>query len=136
MIHRNLTVALATAGVYIGGALALKAAEKAGLLPPDTGVRALQVFSGLVLAVYANFLPKTLGSFRDPVSAMRMEQVLRVSGWAYMLGGLGFAVTSLLPLPDAIPLAVLGTATAYVLGYSAWAFMEHGPGEGPSRLDV
>ena len=45
-------------------------------------------------------------------------------------------MTSLLPLPDAIPLAVLGTATAYVLGYSAWAFMEHGPGEGPSRLDV
>jgi hypothetical protein len=93
-------------------------------------VRALQVFSGLVLAVYANFLPKTLGTFREPMSAMRMEAVLRVSGWAFMLGGLGYALTSLLPLPDTVPIALLGTATAYVLGYSAWAYLEHGPRKG------
>ena len=124
MIHRNTKVALVTAGVYLAGAYALKRAEVSGLLPHGTGVRALQVFSGLVLAVYANFLPKTLGTFRDPMSAMRMEQVLRASGWAFMLGGLGFAVTSLLPLPEEVPIAVLGAATAYVLGYSAWAFME------------
>lgn len=130
MIHRNLAIALVTAGTYIGGAFALKAAEKAGVLPPDAAGRALQVFSGLTLAVYANFLPKTLGTYRDPASAQRMEQVLRVSGWAYMLGGLAFAATSLLPRPDAVPIALLGTATAYVLGYSVWAFMEHTPGKG------
>ncbi|WP_372784416.1 hypothetical protein [Phenylobacterium sp.] len=130
MIHRNLTVALVTAGVYVGGAFALKSAERAGYLPPDSAGRALQVFSGLVLAAYANFLPKTLGTFRNPESAIRMEQVLRVSGWTYMLAGLAFAITSLLPISDTIPLALLGTATAYVLGYSAWAFMEHGPRKG------
>ena len=130
MIHRNTKVALVTAGVYLAGAYALKSAERSGLLPPGTGVRALQVFSGLVLAVYANFLPKTLGTFRDPMSAMRMEAVLRVSGWAFMLGGLGFALTSLPPLPEEVPLAVLGAATAYVLGYSAWAFMEPPRGKG------
>ena len=130
MTQRNMTVALATAGVYIGGALALKAAEKAGFASHDTAVRALQVFSGLTLAVYANFLPKTLGAFRNPAQAMRMEQVLRVSGWAYMAGGLAYAVTSILPLPDAVPIALLGTATAYVLGYSAWAFLEHDPSKG------
>lgn len=125
MIHRNLAISLATAGTYIAGALALKAAERAGLLAHDIAPRALQVFSGLILAVYANFLPKTLGTFRDPMSAMRMESVMRVSGWAYMLGGLAFAVTSLPPLPEAVPIAALGTATAYALGYAAWAFMEH-----------
>ena len=124
MIHRNTAIALVTAGAYVGGALALKAAEKAGLFPHETSVRALAVFSGLVLAVYANFLPKTLGVFRDRISAQRMEQVLRASGWAFMLGGAGYALTSLLPLPDAVPLALLGSATAYVVGYSAWAFME------------
>ena len=50
MTQRNMTVALATAGVYIGGALALKAAEKAGFASHDTAVRALQVFSGLIYA--------------------------------------------------------------------------------------
>jgi hypothetical protein len=130
MIHRNTAIALVTAGAYIGGALALKAMEKSGWFSHDTAVRALQVFSGLALAVYANFLPKTLGTFRDLISAQRMEQVLRVSGWAFMIGGVGYALTSLLPLPDAVPTAILGTATAYVLGYTAWAFMEHGPRKG------
>ena len=36
---------------------------------------------------------------------------------------MGFALTSLLPLPFEVPIAVLGSATAYVLGYSVWAFM-------------
>jgi hypothetical protein len=110
--------------------LALKAAQRSGLLPHDVGDRAFQAFIGLTLAVYANFLPKSLGTFRNAASAMRMEAVLRVSGWAYMLGGLAFAVTSLLPLPYMVPIALLGTATAYVLGYSVWAFMEHGPDKG------
>ena len=124
MIHRNLAVALITAATYLGGALALKAAEKAGFMSHDTTVRAICVFSGLQLAVYANFLPKTLGTFRNPMAAMRMQAVMRVNGWAFVLGGLGYALVSLLPLPDTVGLALLGGATAYVLGYSAWAFME------------
>lgn len=127
MIHKNLRIALVTAGTYIVGALALKAAEKAGFLSHDAMLRALQVFNGLALAAYANFLPKRLGTFRNPATAMRMEAVLRVSGWAFMLGGLAFAAASLLPLPSDAAIALLGTATAYVLGYSAWAFLEHGP---------
>ena len=122
MIHKNLAVALIAAATYIGGAFALKAVEKAGLMSHADTIRAFQVFSGLGLAVYANFLPKSLGRFRDPASAMRMEAVLRVSGWAYMLGGLGYAVTSLLPLPLEVSVAVLGSATAYAVGYAAFAF--------------
>jgi hypothetical protein len=122
MINRNLAIALISAGSYIAGALALKAAEKAGLMSHADTVRAFQVFSGVGLAVYANFLPKSLGRFRDPAAAMRMEAVLRVSGWAYMLGGVGYAVTSLLPLPLEVSVAVLGSATAYAVGYAAFAF--------------
>jgi hypothetical protein len=122
-IHRNLAVALIAAGGYLAGAFALKLAERAGYLPPEMAGRALQVFNGLALAVYGNFLPKTVGNVRNPAHALCMQAVLRVSGWAFMLGGLGFALTSLLPLPVEVPLAVLGSATAYVLGYSVWAFM-------------
>jgi hypothetical protein len=130
MINRNLAISLVTASVYLGGAFALKSAERAGFLPPDLTERLFGVFIGLTLAVYANFLPKSLGSFRNPASAMCMEQVLRVSGRVYVVGGLGYALTSLLPLPTMLPIALLGTATAYVLGYSAWAFLQSAPGEG------
>ena len=129
MIHRNLAVALITAATYLGGALALKAAEKAGFMSHDTTVRAICVFSGLQLAVYANFLPKTVGNVSNPVAAACMQSVLRVSGWAYMLGGLAFAVTNLLLVPYPVPAILLGVATAYVLGYSVWAFMERAPGK-------
>lgn len=130
MLHKNLRTALIAAGGYLVGAFALKLAEKAGYLPQDAAARALQVFNGLALAVYANFLPKTLGNFRNPAQALCMEQVLRVSGWAFMLGGLGFAITSLLPVREEVPLAVLGSATAYVLGYSIWAFFVRWPSKG------
>jgi len=126
-IHRNLATALIAAGGYIAGALLLKLVEKGGYISHDAAVRALAVFNGLALATYANFLPKSIGKFKDPASALCMESVLRVSGWAFMLGGLAFAITSLLPVPDTVPLALLATATAYVLGYSIWAFM------GPAR---
>ncbi len=128
-IHRNLAVALIAAGGYLAGVFVLKLAEKAGYLPHGTAAKAVQVFNGLALAIYANFLPKTVGNVRNPAHALCMQAVLRVSGWAFMLGGLGFAAASLLPVPFEVPVAILGSATAYVLGYSAWAFMEAGKGK-------
>jgi hypothetical protein len=123
-IHRNSAVALIAAGGYIAGAFALKFAEKAGYLSHDTAVRALPVFNGLAIAIYGNFLPKTVGRVRNPAQAIRMQAALRASGWAFMLGGAGYAVANLLPLPFEVSIAILSSATAYVLGYSAWAFME------------
>lgn len=133
MIYRNAGVGLALGAGYIAGALALKAAEKAGFLGHAVAAQALQVFTGLALAVYANFIPKNLGTFRSPMAALRMQQVLRVSGWTFTMGGLAFAVASLLPVPDAVPLALLSAATAYVLGYSGRAFMECSASDGAPR---
>ena len=133
MIHRNLAVTLGWAGGYAAGVVALQAAEAAGFLPHDG--RPVAVFTGIILALYANYLPKALGKLGDAETAMRWQSVLRVSAWGYTVGGLAFAVTSLLPLPEAVPLSIIGAATAYVLGYSAWAFMERPSGSQP-RLDA
>jgi len=123
-MQRKQAMALVLAAGYIAAALALKLAEKAGYLPHGAAVRALQALTGVSLAVYANFLPKRIQAIREPMMAMRMQSVLRVSGWAFMLGGLGYAAASLLPFADAIGLAVLSAATAYVLGYTGWAYVE------------
>ena len=123
-MHRNSAIALVAAGSYIAGVFAIKLAERAGHLPPETAARAAQVFSGVALAVYSNVIPKSIGKFRSPMAALRMQQVLRRCGWVFTVAGLAFAITSLLPLPDAVPYAILSAATAYVLGYSGRAFME------------
>jgi hypothetical protein len=123
-MHRNTAIALVAAGSYIAGVFAIKVAERGGYLPPDTAQRAAQVFSGVALAVYSNAMPKSVGKFRSPMAAMRMQQVLRVGGWTFTVGGLAFAIASLLPIHDGIPYALLSAATAYVLGYSAKAFLE------------
>lgn len=127
MINRTIGVTLVAAVGYLAFALALKAAEKAGYLSHDAVVRAVAVLTGLGLAIYANFLPKdirSIGTIRNPVVAMRLQSVRRVCGWAFTLGGLAYALTSLAPLPDTVPLVLLGGTFAYALGYTGWAIME------------
>jgi hypothetical protein len=130
--NKRLTLSLAAAGLFLAAAVALKLAEKAGLVSHELAVRLLQVFTGLALAVYANFIPKSLKAFRDPAAAYRAQASLRVAGWSFTLGGLGYALASALPIPDTVALAILGTATAYVLGYVAWAVVTCPPPEGGS----
>ncbi|WP_394760515.1 hypothetical protein [Phenylobacterium sp.] len=122
MIARRLTQSLIAAAVLLAAALGLKFAERGGLVSHDMALRAVQALIGLGLAVYANVMPKRLGRFRNPAAAQRAQAALRTGGWAFTLGGLGYAVTSLLPVPDLVPVILLSTATAYVLGYAAWAF--------------
>jgi hypothetical protein len=121
MNSNRVIPSLVTAVAFIGLAVALKFAEKGGLISHETSVRAFQVVSGLTLAVYANFIPKKLGVFRNAVAAELSQSVLRTGGMAFMLGGLGYALTSALPVPGLLPVIILGTATAYVLGYAVWA---------------
>lgn len=122
MIARRLTQALIAAGVFMAASRGLKLAEHGGLMSHEMALRWFQALIGLALAVYANFIPKNLGTFRNPAAAQRAQSALRTGGWAFMLGGLGYAVTSVLPVPDVVPMILLSTGTAYVLGYTAWAF--------------
>ena len=121
MIARRLTQAMIAAGLLLAAAWGLKLAERGGLVSHDMALRWFQALIGLGLAVYANFIPKSLGTFRNPAAAQRAQSALRTGGWAFMLGGLGYAVTSVLPVPDLVPVILLSTATAYVLGYAIWA---------------
>jgi len=50
--NTRLTLSLAAAGGFLAAALALKLAEKDGLMSHETAVRVLQVLTGLALAVY------------------------------------------------------------------------------------
>ena len=132
MIARHLPQAMIAAGLFLAAAWGLKLAERGGLINHEMALRSVQALIGLGLAVYANFIPKRLGAFRNPAAARRAQSALRTGGWAFMLGGLGYAVTSMLPVPDLVPVILLSTATAYVLGYAIWAFATCPPANDPS----
>ncbi len=122
MIRRDITIALALATLYLLVAGGLKYAARMDFIGVEVATRATQVIMGLALAVYANFIPKNLGAFRNSASAQRAQSALRAAGWAFMLGGMGYAIASALPVPDVVSIVILSSATAYVLGYAILAF--------------
>lgn len=125
-MNPRILSALALAAVILGAAAGLRYAESAGLAAPDLAARAMQVIVGLVLAAYANVMPKQLGRLRGtPGREAIAQSVRRVGGLAMTLGGLAWAaVWALAPMALARPLAIAAVASATIvtLGYGLWAW--------------
>lgn len=123
--RHHLMAGLAVAGLFVAIVAGLKYAARIDLIELDIAVRATQTIIGLSLAVYANFIPKNLGSWRGGArSAARAQSALRVGGWSFMLGGLAYAAmwaAAPIALADALSIPVIASAIMVTLGYSAWA---------------
>lgn len=108
-VFQGLTLAL----ILMALSLLLAWSGRAGLLGDEWPTRIAMAFSGLVIAFYGNAIPKRL---------LRSERALasrRLSGWAFVLAGLGSAVAwLLLPTAIAMPLsmALIGGTVVLVLG--------------------
>lgn len=115
---RALTRGLIIAGLFLGAAVAIR------LLSPehlshDLGQRLLGVMMGLVVAFYANAVPKAL----SPLILMRCdpaaEQAMRrFTGWSLTLGGAAYAVTWLIapvPIAKVLSTSLLGVALLLVV---------------------
>ena len=76
---------LAWAAGIIGLALAATAARQLDYISQDTVIRIVLCATGLMVAWYGNFLPKTLA----PSATAR--RVSRVTGWSMALSGLVYA---------------------------------------------
>jgi hypothetical protein len=127
---KNIRAGLIIAGVQIVAASALVLAQKQGIINDDVTTRSLMVVIGLALAVIGNRMPKTTDG-PPPASlpvAVSRQAVLRVGGWATMLGGLAFAgVWAFAPRDLTLPgsLASVGVMTAVTIGYCAWRPSRH-----------
>jgi len=125
MTARPILRGLALGAAMLAVAAILKFAEHAGFLGPDIAARGIQVVIGLMLAFYANFIPKNLPALREPARASaRIQSALRFGGWAFALAGLAYAaIWAWAPLPTAgdVSVAVVATAMVSALGYGIWA---------------
>lgn len=125
-MSKRLGWAIALAAFILGSAFALRYAEGAGLIGPDGARRAMQVLIGLMLAGYANLMPKQLGRPRgSPRAEAAAQAALRVGGWSLTMAGVAYAgLWAFMPLEiaDTAGLVVVATATLLTLGYSVWTF--------------
>ena len=129
----DLIHGIAVASLLIGLALVLAWARAEGLLARGDESIASRLFgiaTGLVLAYYANAIPKR-SLCVDPISvgAARRQRLLRFSGWALTLAGLASAgLWAFTPRPDAV-WAVLPIGIAVLL-VAMRLFLSGEPNEG------
>ena len=122
---KRLGWAIALAAFILGSALALRYAEGAGMMSVDEVRRAMQALIGLMLAGYANLMPKQGRGFGSLTGQARAQTALRVGGWSLTLAGLAYAglwAFAPLEIADTAGLAVVAAATVVTASYALWAF--------------
>ena len=126
MILKRTGFALALGAFILAAAAGLRYAEGAGVMDADSAKRTMQVLIGLLLAAYANFMPKQIGRVRrSPLAETRAQAALRVGGWSLTVAGLVYAgLWAFAPLPVADVASMLAVAMALVLtlGYALRSF--------------
>ena len=128
---KTIRASLVIAGAQVAGALLLTLARKQGLIDAEGVMRGAMVIIGLGVAGIGNMIPKT----RDGVQPQTMElaalrqRVLRIAGWAMMLGGLAFAsLSAFAPLnvaPVAAAIALGGSMAAMIFFVVKWIVAYH-----------
>ena len=132
-MNPRIVSALGLAAIILGVSASAAYGRRLGLIDPDLTDRIVQVVIGLVLAGYANLMPKHLGRPRGaPRAEATAQSVRRVGGLAMTLGGLAWAaIWAFAPMSLTVPLAItaVASATLVTLGYGLWAWRRNGRAE-------
>jgi hypothetical protein len=118
MMTNRITSSLALAGLLIAVSAGLAYVHRLGVVGSETPARVTMVLTGILLAVYGNVIPKS-----DSRLSARGESLQRVTGWATVISGLGYAaIWAFAPIGIAAEasMAAVIIGFASVLGYCAW----------------
>lgn len=128
----RLMPAITLAITFLAAAAGFRYAESAGLIGPDVAQRVVQAMIGIMLAGFANMMPKRLGGRRySPEAEARLQLARRVGGWSLTLAGLAHAAIWAFAPIDAASLAamaVVGSALGLTVGFAVWACTRLGKG--------
>ena len=127
MILKRLSFAVSLAILTLGMAAGLEYADNLDLIGPDAARRTMQGTIGLILAAYANLMPKDVGPWRASAAAVaRTQAALRVGGWSMTLAGLAYAgLWAFAPLAfaDVASMVVVASAMVITMGYGGWMLL-------------
>ena len=128
---KTVRASLVIGGAQVAGGLLLAWARKQGLIDAEGVMRGAMVIIGLGVAAIGNMIPKT----RDGVQPQTMElaalrqRVLRIAGWALLLGGLAFAgLSAFAPLnvaPMGAVIALGGSMVVMIAYVVRWIIAYH-----------
>ena len=120
-MKKQLTGALAWAGIMLALALGASVAHRLGYIDRDTVTRLVSGVIGLWIVWYGNRIPKT---FTRSAQARRIQ---RVAAWSQVLSGLAYTgLWAFAPIPAAIwlgsgaILAGVAVTFGYCLSLQAW----------------
>lgn len=128
---KTIRASLVIAGAQVSGALLLTLARQQGLLDAESVMRGAMVLIGLGVAAAGNMIPKSRDGVQLPTIALAAlrQRVLRVAGWALMLGGLMFAALSAFAPRDVAPVAAMvalgGAMSVMMLVVVKWILAYH-----------
>ncbi|WP_339932705.1 hypothetical protein [uncultured Brevundimonas sp.] len=124
MTFKTLLPALILAGLLLALAAGLRLAEGNGMIDGETARRGVQVAIGLILAAFANRMPKQIRRWRGEQADIREQRALRVGGWSLTLAGLAHAglwAFAPLTVADTMAMVVVAAATVLTLGFAFWS---------------
>lgn len=112
-MNKPIARALMLAGGLLAGCVALTTARKAGLLDADTTLRAIMALLGLVMAIYANDIPKQVTK-----KTARGQAIQRLTGRAMLLAYLAYVaiwIFAPMSIANALSLVPVLFAASWVL---------------------
>jgi hypothetical protein len=118
MTTNRITSSLALAGLLIAVSIGLAYVRRLGVVGAEAPARGAMVLTGILLAVYGNVIPKSVSRL-----SAKGESLQRVTGWATVISGLGYAaIWAFAPIGIAAEasMAAVIIGFACVLGYCAW----------------
>ena len=114
----RITSNLALAGLLIAVSIGLAFLRKHGVVGAEEATRGAMMLTGILLAVYGNVIPKSVSRL-----SAKGESLQRVTGWATVLAGLGYAaIWAFAPIEIAATASMIAVALGFVVvvGYCAW----------------
>jgi hypothetical protein len=127
MMLKRISFSLALAAFILLAAAALRYAQGLEIISEDSARRTMQVMIGLILAAYANIMPKDIGPFRASArGATTSQSVLRVGGWSLTVAGLAYAgLWAFTPIAfaDVASMVIVAAATLLTMAYGGWALL-------------
>jgi hypothetical protein len=118
MTTSRITSSLALAGLLIAVSIGLVYVRKLGMVGAETPARGAMILTGILLAVYGNVIPKTVSRL-----SARGESLQRITGWATVVSGIGYAaVWAFAPIEIAAvaSMGVVVIGLVCVVSYCVW----------------
>ena len=118
MTTNRITSSLALAGLLIAVSIGLAYMRRLGAVGAEVPARGAMALTGILLAVYGNVIPKYVSRLSSKGEALQ-----RVTGWATVLAGIGYAaIWAFAPIEIAAiaAMAVVLIGFVCVAAYCLW----------------